>query len=330
MLQSLEEVRAAADLVHATLPATPQFCWPLLCERVAAEVWVKHENHQPVGAFKVRGGLVLLNDIAGSEPELHGVITATRGNHGQSIAFAARRHGLTCVVVVPHGNSVEKNLAMRAWGAELIEHGDDFNDAADFAEELARQRELRFVGCFHPLLVRGVATYWLEFFEAIPDLDAVYVPIGMGSGICSGIAVRDFLGLKTRMIGVVSSAAPAYSLSFEAGHVVEHATSTFIADGMAVRKPNADALEIILQGAERIVEVSDAEVEAAMRAYFVDTHNVAEGAGAAPLAALIKEREQMRGIKVGLILCGGNVDHDVFSRILRGNDDGACPAAHSA
>ena len=190
MLPSLDEVREAADLVHAMLPPTPQFCWPLLCERIGAEVWVKHENHQPVGAFKVRGGLVLLSHMMRSEPNLRGVITATRGNHGQSIAFAARRHRLTCVVVVPHGNSVEKNMAMRAWGAELIEHGDDFNDAADFAENLARQRGLHFVGCFHPLLLRGVASYWLEFFEAVPDLDAVYVPIGLGSGICAGIAVR--------------------------------------------------------------------------------------------------------------------------------------------
>ena len=316
MLPSLDEIRTAADLVHAVLPATPQFCWPLLCERTGAEVWVKHENHQPIGAFKVRGGLVLLNDLVRSAPGVHGVITATRGNHGQSIAFAARRYNLSCSVVVPHGNSVEKNLAMRAWGAELIEYGDDFNDAMDCAHSLAQQRGLHFVPSFDPLLVRGVATYWLEFFEAIPDLEIVYVPIGLGSGICAGIAVRDLLGLRTRIVGVVSSAAPAYALSHEAGYVVEHAPSTLIADGVAVRKPNADALKIILTGAERIVQVSDAEVEAAMRAYFIDTHNVAEGAGAAPLAALVQDREKRKGKKVGLVLCGGNVDHDVFSRVL--------------
>lgn len=316
MLPSLDEVREAADLVHSTLPATAQFCWPLLCERAAAEVWVKHENHQPIGAFKVRGGLVLLDDLVRRQPRLRGVITATRGNHGQSMAYAAKRHGLTCVVVVPHGNSIEKNLAMRAWGAELIEFGDDFNDAAEFAQSLAQPRGLHFVESFHPLLLRGVATYWLELFESVPQLEEVYVPIGLGSGICAGIAVRDLLGLETRIVGVVSSAAPAYALSFESGHVVEHPTTTRIADGVAVRRPNAAALEIIRRGAERVVQVSDAEVEAAMRAYFIDTHNVAEGAGAAPLAALLKDRPQLPGHKVGLILCGGNVDHDVFGRVL--------------
>ena len=325
MLPSLDEVRDAATLVRATLSATPQYCWPLLCQRTGAEVWVKHENHQPVGAFKVRGGLVLLDDLVRRRPSVRGVITATRGNHGQSIAFAAKRHGLTSVVVAPRGNSVEKNLAMRAWGAELIEHGDDFNDAADYAHGLAEQRGLYFVDSFHPMLVRGVATYWLELFEAVPDLDAVYVPVGLGSGICAGIATRDSLGLKTRIVGVVSSAAPAYAMSLEAGRVVEHPTTTQIADGVAVRRPNADALEIIRRGAERIVQVSDAEVEAAMRAYFIDTHNVAEGAGAAPLAALMKDRQPTQGCKVGLILCGGNVDHDVFGRVLSERD--ACSDA---
>ena len=315
-IPSLDEIRSAARVVHATLPATPQFCWPLLCQRTGAEVWVKHENHQPVGSFKVRGGLVLIGELARGRPRVDGVITATRGNHGQSIAMAARRNGMTCTVVVPRGNSVEKNLAMQAWGAELIEHGDDFNDAAEFADELAGQRNLHFVRSFDPLLVCGVASYWLEFFEAVSDVEAVYVPIGLGSGICAGIAVRDQLGLQTRVIGVVSSAAPAYALSFDAGRVVEHPSSTCIADGVAVRRPDVGALEVIRHGAERIVQVSDEEVEAAMRAYFVDTHNVAEGAGAAALAALIRDREQMHGRRVGLVLCGGNVDHDVFSRVL--------------
>ena len=316
MLPTLNEVQDAAQLVYATLPPTPQFCWPLLCERTGAEVWVKHENHQPTGAFKGRGGLVLISHLAHSEPAVRGVITATRGNHGQSIAFAAREFGLTSTVVVPHGNSVEKNMAMRAWGAELIEHGEDFNDAAEFAELTAQERGLTFASSFHALLVRGVASYWLEFFDAVADLDAVYVPIGLGSGICAAIAVRDQLNLKTRIIGVVSSQAPAYALSFDAGHVVEHPTSTVIADGVAVRKPNPEALEIIRAGVARIVTVSDDEVEDAMRAYFIDTHNVAEGAGAAPLAALLKERDGMHRQKVGLVLTGGNVDHDVFSRTL--------------
>jgi threonine dehydratase len=318
MLPTLQQVEEAAELVYASLPPTPQICWPLLCARTGAEVWVKHENHQPVGAFKVRGGLVFMHDLASTSQPVRGVITATRGNHGQSIAFAAARYGLRAVVVVPHGNSREKNMAMRAWGAELIEHGSDFNEAADYALQLAAERDLTFVKSFHPLLIRGVASYWLELLRAVPDLDAAYVPIGLGSGLCAGIAVRNALRLPTRLIGVVSRAAPAYALSLAAGRVVEHASTTRIADGVAVRRPDAEALEIIGEGVARVVQVSDEEVEAAMQGYFIDTHNVAEGAGAAPLAALIQEREEMRGQKVGLILCGGNVDHDVFGRILLG------------
>jgi threonine dehydratase len=325
MLPTLDEIRDAAALVYRSLPKTPQFCWPLLCKRTGVEVWVKHENHQLTGAFKVRGGLVLMQQLTCSQPDLRGVITATRGNHGQSLAYAARCYGLECVVVVPHGNSVEKNMAMRAWGAELIEHGDDFNDAAEYAEVVAQQRGLHFVNSFLPALVCGVATYWLEFFEAVPNLDAVYVPIGLGSGISAAIAVQDGLGLRTRIIGVVSRDAPAYALSFEEGHVVQHPSTTEIADGIAVRRPNADALEIIRRGAERIVQVTDGEISSAMRAYFTDTHNVAEGAGAAPLAALLQEREQMKDQKVGLVLCGGNVDHDVFSKVLSSTTDPTMP-----
>ncbi len=318
MLPSLDEVRSAADLVRTALPQTPQFCWPLLCKRTGAEVWVKHENHQPIGSFKVRGGIALIDQLVRSKAGLQGVITATRGNHGQSIAYAARRHALSCVTVVPHDNSIGKNLAMCAWGAELVVHGKDFNEAADHAEALSQRRGLYFVHSFDPLLVRGVASYWLELFEAVADLDSVYVPIGLGSGICSGIAVRDALGLRTQIIGVVSNAAPAYALSCESGQIVEHPTSTLIADGIAVRKPDAVALEIIRQGAERVIQVTDAEVELAMRSYFTDTHNVAEGAGAAALAGLIKECRQMQEKKVGLVLSGGNVDQDVFSRVLAG------------
>lgn len=315
-LPSIDEIRSAAKMIDGTISRTPQYRWPLLCERVGTDVWVKHENHQVTGAFKVRGGLVLVNDLVERRPDVRGVITATRGNHGQSLAFAAKQHGLSCVVVVPHGNSVEKNMAMRAWGAELIEHGHDFNDAADYAEQCAKERKLHFVPSFQPALIRGVATYWLEFFEALPDLDVVYVPIGLGSGICAAIAVRNGLGLKTEIVGVVSSAAPAYALSFDAGKTVEHPSSTAIADGVAVRKPNAMALDLIRSNVERIVQVSDGEVEQAMRAYFIDTHNAAEGAGAVPLAALMRERNETRRRKVGLVLTGGNVDHEVFSRVL--------------
>lgn len=321
MLLTLEQIEDATRFVHATLPPTPQIRWPLLCERTGANVWVKHENHQPIGAFKVRGGLVYLNDLLQRGTDIDGVVTATRGNHGQSVAFAAAKFGIPSQVVVPYKNSVAKNRAMRAWGADLIEHGDDFNDALDYAQLIADERGSHFVPSFHPLLVCGAASYWHELFTALPELDTVYVPIGLGSGICAGIAVRDALRLTTRLIGVVSSSAPAYSLSFAARTLVESPSRTEIADGVAVRKPNAEALDIILNGVERIVEVSDEEVTAAIRAYFLDTHNVAEGAGAASLAALVKEREAMRGKNVGLILSGGNVDHEVFARVLSGSQD---------
>ncbi|MEM9589550.1 MAG: threonine dehydratase [Planctomycetota bacterium] len=316
----MDEIRSILPLVYDQLSPTPQLCWPLLCRRVGATVWVKHENHQLTGAFKVRGGIVYLHRLINSRPGLAGVITATRGNHGQSIAFAAKRHGLDCVIVVPHGNSVEKNLAMQAWGGELIEQGRDFNAAADHAAKIARDRNLHFVPSYHRDLICGVATYWLELFETTKDLDAVYVPIGLGSGVSAAIAVRDGLGLKTRIIGVVSQHAPAYALSVEAGRCVEHAPTTKIADGIAVRRPDTTALEVIRNGVDRIVSVSDDEIAQAMKAYFVDTHNVAEGAGAASLAALIKERKQTQGQTVGVVLCGGNVDHDVFGEILGTQD----------
>ena len=315
-LPSRAELQRAAETVHAVMPPTPQFCWPLLCERTGAEVWVKHENQTPLGAFKVRGGLTFLDHLRRTEPHVAGVVTATRGNHGQSIGFAARRHAFHAVVVVPHGNSAEKNASMRALGVELIEHGDDFQDAAEFAAQLAKTRGLYRVPSFHPMLVQGVATYSLEFLQAQPDLDTVYVPIGLGSGICGMVAAREALGLKTRIVGVVSDAAPAYALSFEAGQPVSHAVTTDIADGMACRVPDGSALEIIWRGVERIVRVTDAEIASAMRIYFSDTHNVAEGAGAAALAALMQDRERMADRRVGLVLSGGNVDRPVYARVL--------------
>ncbi|MBC8120499.1 MAG: threonine dehydratase [Gemmatimonadaceae bacterium] len=312
----LFRLEEAARLVHTVMPPTPQYCWPLLCHRVGTEVWVKHENHTPIGAFKVRGGLVLMDYLRRSKPGVAGIVSATRGNHGQSLAFAARRHGLKTVIVVPHGNSVEKNAAMQALGAELIEYGDDFQAATEHAQRLALERDWFRVPSFHPLLVEGVATGALELLRTVTDLDTVYVPIGMGSGICAMVAVRDALGLRMRIVGVVSSGAPAYARSFVAGRPVSHPVTTLVADGLACRQPDPDALEVIRRGVERIVEVSDAEIEEAMRAFFYDTHNVAEGAGAAGLAALLQESSKMAGRKVGLVLCGGNVDSGVFARIL--------------
>ena len=312
---TLQEIEDAARVVHAAMPPTPQYAWPLLARRTGCEAWVKHENHTPIGAFKVRGGLVYMDRLARSARPA-GVVSATRGNHGQSIAVGAARAGLPATIVVPHGNSVEKNAAMRAFGAELVEEGHDFDAARAAAERLARERGLHMVPSFHRDLVAGVASYGLELFRAAPPLDAVYVPIGLGSGICGTIAARDALSPATKVIGVVSTGAPAYALSFAAGKVVATNSVDTMADGMAVRGPDAEALAIILEGADRIVSVSDAEIEAAMRAYFEDTHQVTEGAGAAALAALLQERTRFAGKRVGLILSGGNIDRPVYRRVL--------------
>lgn len=299
------------------MPPTPQYAWPLLAARTGVNVVVKHENHTPVGAFKVRGGLVYLDRMQRSGERVPGIVTATRGNHGQSVPFAARRYGIPVLVVVPHGNSVEKNAAMRALGADLIEEGDDFQAAVEAADRIAADRGWHRLPSYHQDLVSGVGTYALELLRAFPDLDTVYVPIGLGSGICGAIAARDALGLQTRIVGVVSAGAPAYALSLAAGKPVSHVVTTEIADGMACRTPLAEPLAVIARGAERVVQVADAEVEEAMRVYFTDTHNVAEGAGAAALAALMQDGERMRGRSVGVVLSGGNVDRDVFARVLK-------------
>jgi len=316
-IPDLQTLEAAAELVHQSIPPTPQIRWPLLCARTGAEVFVKHENHSPVGAFKLRGGIVYMDALKREQPGLAGVIAATRGNHGQSIAFAAARAGLRAVIVVPHGNSREKNAAMRALGADLREYGHDFQEAFEYAAELAQTERLHFVPSFHPALVAGVASYALELFRAVQHLDAVYVPIGMGSGICGTIAVRDALGLKTEVVGVVAAGAPAYALSFVAGRPITTETAQTIADGVACRVPDPEALDIILRCAKRIVTVTDDEICAAMRHLFTDTHNVAEGAGAAALAALVQERAAMTGRRVALILSGSNIDCEVFARTLR-------------
>ncbi len=307
-----EELEAARREIHRVFAGTPQYAWPLLAERTGAEVWVKHENHTPIGAFKVRGGLIHVGRLARENLAPSGIISATRGNHGQSLAFSGRRFGIPVTILVPRGNSREKNEAMRAFGARLIEHGSDFDAAKIEAMRMAEAEGLRFAPAFHRDLVMGVATWALELFEAAPDLDLLYVPIGLGSGISGAITVRDLLGLKTEIVGVQSENAPSYALSFAAGHVVETQTADTKADGLATRVPDPQAFEIIKKGAARIVTVSDDEVRDAIRAYWTDTHNLAEGAGAAPLAALIKEHDKARGRKVGLPLCGGNIDLELF------------------
>ena len=318
MLFNRDELEEAAKLVHRHIPPTPQYVWPQICEKAAATVWVKHENHTPTGAFKIRGGITFIDWLKRSEPSIRGIITATRGNHGQSQARAAAAAGLKAKIVVPHGNSVEKNAAMRAFGGDIVEFGDDFDAARLEAARLAKEENLFMVPPFHTELVRGVATYALEFFAAVADLDTIYVPIGCGSGICSVIAVRDALGLKTKVVGVVSTKAQTAKLSFESGNMIETASANTFADGMAVRVPDKDAFDIYSKGADRSVAVNDDEVAAAMRIYFRDTHNVVEGAGAASLAAILQERDSVRGKVIGAILTGGNVDADMFAAVLQG------------
>jgi len=315
-LPTLAELESAANLIYRYMPPTPQYRWPLLDLAAGTEVWLKHENHTPVGAFKIRGGIVYMDHLQRTRPEITGVVGATRGNHGQSMGFAASLTNTTAVVIVPHGNSPEKNAAMRALGVTLIEAGADFQEACEYADALANDRGMHRLPSLDPLLVRGVGTYALELFRGAPPLDAVYVPVGMGSGICGMMAARDALGLNTKIVGVVSTGAPAYQLSFAAGRRIEHAVTTVLADGMACRCPNEDCLAAMLQGVDRVVAVDEQEVSSAMRTLFQTTHNVAEGAGAASFAALMQERDQMRGKRVGVVLCGGNVDADVFARVL--------------
>jgi threonine dehydratase len=310
----LEEMRRAHQLVLTALRPTPALNWPLLEQRLGAEVVVKHENHLPTGAFKVRGGLTYVDALIKREPAIRGLISATRGNHGQSLAFAGRRASLKVTILAPQGNSSEKNAAMRALGAELIEFGRDFQVAREEAIRFAESRGLHMVPSFHRDLALGVSTYALELLSERPDLDVLYVPIGQGSGICGCISARDALGRKTEIVGVQSTDAPAYALSFAAGHAVSTNSADTLADGMATRVPDQEALEVILKGAARIVLVSDDDVAAAVRAYWTDTHNLAEGAGAAALAAAVKERSRLTGRKVGLVLSGGNIDLDLFRR----------------
>ena len=320
---TLEDIRRAHEVVLGALKPTPAISWSLLAERLEAEVVVKHENHQPTGAFKVRGGLTYVDALMRREPAARGLVSATRGNHGQSLAFAGRRAGLEVTILAPQGNSREKNAAMRALGAELVEFGRDFQAAREEAMRLAGERGLHAVPSFHRDLALGVSTYAFELLSERPDLDVIYVPIGQGSGICGSIAARDALGAKTDIVGVQSAEAPAYALSLAAGHVVRTNSAETFADGMATRVPDEEALAVIARGAARITLVSDDEIAAAIRAYWTDTHNLAEGAGAAALAAAMKEKSRLKGRKVGLVLSGGNIDFDLFRRWV-------LPAANAA
>ncbi|KAF1067136.1 threonine dehydratase [Variovorax sp.] len=313
-----EEMEAALATVHAAMPPTPQYAWPLLERRLGAKLWAKHENHTPVGAFKIRGGLTYFETLAREQPGARHVISATRGNHGQSLGFAARRHGLAATIVVPHGNSVEKNAAMRALGVELVEHGEDFQAASEHAAVLAERDGLHRVPSFHRELVRGVSTAYVEFFEALKHAppDVLFVPIGLGSGFAGAAAARAHCGVATKIVGVVSAHATAYLDSFRARHPVESPVSTRLADGMACRVPVPESLEVLLREADDVIAVSDEEVGEAMRILFSDTHNVAEGAGAAALAGALQQQKRWHGKTVGISLTGGNVDSGMFAEVL--------------
>lgn len=315
-LPSLQTIEHAARVVYREFQATPQYRWGLSSQRLGTDCWIKHENHTPVGAFKIRGGLTYFEALQKSGPMPAEVVSATRGNHGQSIGWAARAHGVACTIVVPHGNSHEKNAAMRALGVTLIEHGEDFQESREFAQQLAAQRGAHRVPSFHADLLSGVATYWWEFMQAVPQLDVVYVPIGQGSGACAAIAAKLALGRKLRIVGVVSAHATTYADSLAAGRVVAAPVTTQLADGMACRMADEAALAVLLPHLERIVQVTDSEVAQAMRDLYADTHNVAEGAGAASFAAAMQERPSLRGQVVGTTLCGGNVDSAVLAGVL--------------
>jgi threonine dehydratase len=316
-LPSLSEIQESQSAIYRSIPPTPQHSWPLLNQRLGCEAWVKHENHTQLGAFKIRGALLYVEWLKKNHPEAKGVVAATRGNHGQGVAYAASQHGLTAVIVVPHGNGIEKNLAMRAQGAELIEHGEDFQASLEFARTLAEERGYPLVDSFHEQLIRGTSTFALELFNAAPSLDTVYVPIGMGSSISGVAAARNALGLNTRIVGVVSSASPSYLLSYRAGTVIEAPSVSKIADGLSCRRPNEQAVEILRANAAEVIEVTDAEIAGAIRMYLEDTHNLAEGAGAAALAGALKQQDSLAGKKIGLILTGGNIDQSLLTTVLK-------------
>jgi threonine dehydratase len=325
-LPSLTQILEAQTVVYRHMPPTPQYTWPLLNQRLGSEnpveapveAWIKHENHSPVGAFKLRGALVYMDWLKQTQPGLAGVVAATRGNHGQGVAMAARLSGLKAVIVAPHGNSREKNSAMAAQGAELVQHGQDFQESLEFARTLAVERGYTMIDSFHERLVMGTSTYALEFLQSAPPLDTVYVPIGLGSSISGVSAARNALELKTEIVGVVATASPSYALSFKQRKVIEAPSLTRIADGLACRTPNAQAMEVIWDNVARIVEVTDDEIANAMRAYYEDTHNLAEGAGAAALAGALKEKELHAGKRIGIVLTGGNVDRDAYAAVLAG------------
>lgn len=302
---TLTALDAAAAIVYQAMAPTAERRWPRLDARCGVPVWVKHENETPVGAFKVRGGLVYF-DQALRGAEVKGVIAATAGNHGQSVAFAARRYEIPSLIVVPRHAREGKVRAMRALGADVVEAGHDFQAAFEAATEIAAERGWHMVPSFDSRLVLGVASYSLELLRTVPDLETLYVPIGLGSGVCGAIAARDALGAPTRIVAVVAAAAPAYALSLAAGRVISHDVTTRNAAGMACRVPLAEALDVIRRGADRVVTVTDDQIDEAMKILLEDTGSDVEGAAAAGLAALLSESAERRGRSAGIVLTGAN------------------------
>lgn len=318
-----EELEYATEVVRRHVPPTPQYPWPLLGQEVGARVWVKHENQTPTGAFKVRGGLVYVERLRRLRPGVAGVVSATRGNHGQSLAYAGTQAGLRVVIVVPERNSKAKNAAMEGFGAELIVHGRDFQAAMEHAHKLAEAEGLEFVTPMHPDLVLGVATYARELFEAADPLDAVYVPVGMGSAIAGLIGVRDLMGLDTEVVGVVAENAPAMALSVAAGKIVTTPDAHTFAGGIAARVPAQEALDAVLAAGARVITVSEDQIAEAMRLIIGTVHQLPEPAGAVGVAGLLAERERIAGKTVGTVLSGGNGDVDDLSIVLAGGTPNA-------
>ena len=313
---SLRDVYSARRLVYRTLRPTPLLQHPLLNEATGLDVYVKHENHNPTNAFKVRGGLNLIGNLTAAERR-SGVITASTGNHGQSIAMACRRESVPCTVVVPENNNRDKNAAMRAYGATLLEIGRDFDEAREYVERVVREKGLRYVhSANEPLLIAGVATYALELFEELPEVDVVVVPIGGGSGACGCALVRTWLGSRARVIGVQAAGADAFTRSWRTGTRVTGEVADTFAEGIATRWTFDLTYGILREHLDDIVTLDEQELAEGIRLALVATHNLAEGAGAASLAAAMKLRDQLAGRKVACIMTGGNLAAGTLKRVL--------------
>jgi threonine dehydratase len=313
---TLKDIFASRERVYRVLKPTPLIRHPLLAEETSLDVYVKHENHNPTGAFKVRGGLNLIGSL--SPEERRGVITATTGNHGQSIALACQREGVPCTIVTPLGNNPEKNAAMRAYGAEVIEFGRDFDEARERVEQMQAELGLRYVhSANEPLLIAGVGTYALEVFEDLPDVGVILVPIGGGSGACGCSIVRSGTGSRAKVIGVQAERADAFTRSWREGKRIVGARADTFAEGMATRVTFDLPFSILQKELDDVITLDEGELAEGVRLALRTTHNLAEGAGAASLMAAAKLRSQLAGRKVVCVMSGGNIDRSTLAQILR-------------